>query len=217
MTLLAVEEMSSISTEAVWVGGIAVVLAAVITLVGVYLQTAKTLQAERERLDDQLNAEKERLGIQLAHDRATRERAELRAILDSAAASMDELAFAAIQALSAAERLVRAIGSDASTGDDDSRGTDSANTAAEEKLDDLFALIRRVDGHSSQMGMRLGVDHPVCVAYKDSRSHFGELHTRLIELDVADGEEATRLMAQAGEKAREFESSASAVIRTEIG
>jgi hypothetical protein len=205
-------EATSVSTEALWMGGVAVVLAALITLVGVYLQTSKTLKAERERLDDQLQAEQERLRMQLAHDRATRERGELRNVLDAAAARMDQLAFAAIQAMDAAKAFQQET---EQTDDTGAPGVNEKLSALRGELEQMFAQIRSVDGHRAQLGMRLGQDHPALISYVKAREHFSKLHFKLYKAGP-DNDEMLEFVKEAGREIGGFERSAFTLIRSEL-
>ncbi|HMI82129.1 MAG TPA: hypothetical protein VK480_10110 [Solirubrobacterales bacterium] len=79
--------------EAVWAGVAVVVVSALITAAAGYLRTRLTMRAERERLATSLEAEQRRLEAQLkaesdrqieslSHDRAMRDRDEIRLRLD---------------------------------------------------------------------------------------------------------------------------------------
>jgi predicted RNase H-like nuclease (RuvC/YqgF family) len=211
---------NSIPIEAAWAGVVAVIAAALITALGVYLQTRKTLQAERERLQ-----------IQLSHDRATRERAELRSILDAAATCMDEVAFHVIRALSLAAR-VKELTSGAteqadtrhSDGDpvnsvekdESANAIDNAIHQLDTKREELFAQIRKADAHTSQLGMRLGVEHPVRTHYRNARNLFADFNTRILDSDLDDDDEIQDSFVKAGESKRSFESAASELIRAEV-
>lgn len=206
---------AALSAEALWAGG-AVVVASLVALLGVNLQTARTLKAERGRLDDQLRAEQERLETQLAHDRATQERGELRSVLDNAAACIFELAFAASELMAPVTRI---IGDAEEAGKDKSEALalHAADTSRDGKLDAMFALIRRADGHACQIGIRLGSNHPVCEQYSKSKESFSSLHGKLADLDIDQADELWDAIREAGAAAGEFEFNAFALVRSDLG
>jgi hypothetical protein len=210
ISLLLLAATDRVSADAIWIGGIAVVLAALITFVGVYLQTVKTLSAERERLDDQLKAERDRLKLQLMHDRATRERAELRNVLDTAGVEMDALAFAAIRAATAA-------GLDPPDADHPADLPEvDRESLLRQRLDEQFEQHRKVDAHHAQMVLRLGPEHLVVTTYDAARSLFGELQERLMSGAETDFEKSKELIVAAGEKHGEFETHAYLLIGTQL-
>jgi hypothetical protein len=204
--------IGALSGEALWAGG-AVVVASFVAFLGVNLQTARTLKAGRERLDDQLRAEQMRLETQLAHDRATRERGELRGVLDSAVACIYELAFLAAEVISPITSLIEEAGTDK----DKALKTYAEDSSRYTKLDEMFTAIRKADGHASQIGIRLGSNHPVCEHHVASRDHFSTLHEKLAEIDVDQMDEVWEALSNAGTEAGEFEFNAFTLVRSDLG
>jgi len=145
---------SSVSPGVLLAGAVAVIAASVITAIALSRQTSKTLNAEKKRLEMQLHDERERLSAQLAHDRAVRERDELRHFADEAAAHFDLLTWEVIELDELREEL---------------EGEGKKLTMSDEfnkTWHAVFRGIREADTLSARLALRLGEDHPTAAIYR---------------------------------------------------
>jgi hypothetical protein len=169
----------SVPISVLWAGSLAVVLAAVITAVTVSLQTKRTLRsAERQ------------LAAQFAHERAMRERDELRVLVDEAVARLDVLVLEALEA----GRLRSLI---------DSNGESSeaaGSSGLEAELKKIFVGLREVDTLAGRLAVRLGQSHSVVETYQAAWRCFGEIYDALLGSDGMPKEK----FSEAGEHAGEF-------------
>lgn len=141
-------DSNSVSSEALLAGAVAVVAAAVITALAVYFQTKRTLAAEKERLE-----------IQLANDRAIREREELRGVLDEAVARIDLLTMEMQDVKDGRERIESERDTDARLGKGESEEYD-------ELLRTAFKGIGAADTLAGRLALRLGQGHEVVQNYR---------------------------------------------------
>jgi hypothetical protein len=176
---LGTADGESVPISVLWAGAIAVVVAAVITALGVALQTRRTLKsAERQ------------LNRQLAHDRAMRERDELRVLVDEAVARLDLLVLESLEAREIKRRV--------DTGNSESADVDP--TSLDEQLKKVFGGIREIDTLAGRLAVRLGQHHAAVEAYQAAWRSLGNIYEGLIR-----GEELTdEVFSEAGEHAGKF-------------
>jgi len=145
MLFIAAKGGDTVPIEVLWAGAIAVLLSALVTVGGLLWQTRKTLR----------------------HERALREREDLRVLIDEAAARIDLLVFEVMEAITDLYEIARKASRDfeipvADLPDDEN---EVIGKAYEEKNEQLFAAIRECDGFKSRLGLRLGDDHVVVRHY----------------------------------------------------
>jgi hypothetical protein len=194
-SIAATEESGSVPVEAVWVGAVGVILAAVITSGALYIQTRRSLRAEEKRL-----------ALQLAHDRATREREEFRRLVDDAAAHLDLLTMSVIEAMTSVELLDdERAGPVTETVSVNSHDTPSNRSADySEKLERVFSDIREIDGLKARLSVRLGPDHEAVQKFVAARTCYGRIYEQLINGDVPPVEEQKQAFAEIGVYERGF-------------
>jgi hypothetical protein len=175
----ASSNVESVPISVLWAGAIAVVLAAIITAVAVSLQTKRTLRSAEKRL-----------AIELAHERAMRERDELRVLVDEAVARLDVLVLEALEA-----RRSRLQGD--SEGEK-SNAVDSSEPAMQLKT--VFVGLREVDTLAGRLAVRLGGQHSAVDAYRAAWRCFREIYEGLHSAEgVPEGK-----FSEAGRHAGDF-------------
>jgi hypothetical protein len=158
-----------------------IALAALVVLV-----VSRRSQATDARLKSQLDAEYQRLAAQLGHDRATQDLAELRRLLDSAAAANRALSDGYAGALGAL------------------RG---GAPNAQMQLDEFHRLLRAMASFAPRIALRVG-DSPVTSTYALSVTAWQELGSRLgtgaRDLSDADLRDLDKALEQVGPPSAEF-------------
>jgi hypothetical protein len=153
---------SSVPIGVLYAGAGAVVLAALLTLLGVWFQTRRTLK----------------------HERALREREELRGLVDEAASHIDAVVFGYMQAFSDVREVAER---DLPNGVDDLPGIDDLpedhplRTLCFEKFDELFRGVRQAAAFKTRLHLRLGPKSPVVTNYDATIVMLGILQKRFAE------------------------------------
>jgi hypothetical protein len=158
----------TVPVEVLWAGAVAVVLSALVTLVGVLWQTRKTLK----------------------HQRALNERSELRNVVDEAAAHLDSVVFEFMTAISdlreAAEEVSDGFAKSPSELKDDEN--DAVGETYRRAIEDVFAGARKADGLGSRLTIRLGPDSDAVLQYQAATHCLHAMHRQLIDGTLlADG------------------------------
>jgi hypothetical protein len=152
----------------------------------------KTITAEKERLDAQLEAERVRHAERLVHERMLKDLEELREVLDGAAA-----------ALPAVVRACTDLATIAADGPDAWRAAERQRSAFDVALVDGIAQKER-------LAVRLGRGHEITTFYNEALDHILVLYRRLRQISLAGSSDADTVRATTRGNMEDFERAADA-------
>jgi hypothetical protein len=187
---------ASLSEASVLLGAVAVVLAAVIAAVVAIWRTKMSLAAESERLQAQLD-----------HDRALREREELRGVVDEAIQVIQGSAYLALEL----NRFIQMR----------SRNEEVEEGVFDEAASDLEGLARSLNGFQSRFAVRLQGAAPLTAAVSETRVCVEVLRLALTGAwpvsSREDRDEIRDLLTQLDGRIGEFELEARRLVQSLLG
>jgi hypothetical protein len=187
----------TVPIEVLWAGAGAVVLAAVVTVLGSLWQSRKTLRHQRE-LD---------------------ERKELRTVIDEAAAHMDALVFDVMNAIADIREVAEEKSEDFSKSprDLDADANAAIGETYRRAIEEVFAGIRKADGLKSRLAIRLGGEHGAVAAYAEATNYLRLMHRRLIDGTFLDQEAQGETFTGVGRQMDRFRLLCHKLVGTELG
>jgi hypothetical protein len=192
--------VTQVADKALYISAAALVLSAVIAAAVAIWRTRATLESEARRLDKQL-----------AHDRALREREELRRVIDDAIRTVQNGIYRAVEIKDAIEMERREAGAGATAA--------TARSEYGRARADLAKLLRRLNAFQSRFAVRLGADGALAEKVKECRVRLGVISMLAPEVERSnkrDIEELTGLIDQAAAASEAFDEAARKYARSRL-
>lgn len=188
--VIGVAKQDTVPVDVLWAGAAAVVVAALITVGGVLWQTHRTHK----------------------HERAERERDELRGVVDEAAEWLSGLRFELIEAITETEAEIASAGGSLDQIEDDQEFVDTTH----DRFELTFASLRRADGFSERLALRLGEEDEAVVEYRLAVDILRTIEDRLSSLEFVEREVRQGEFAETSQHAENFRAACHKIVGSNL-